>query len=126
VAALVPPPLAHRTRFHGVFAPNAKLRAQLAPFGAGQTSYYGRGVDCGQHIAPHEGLERLNPLVMQIVELRYFGGLKVSEVASLLKLDERPTDRDWAIVRARLKHRLELENLKLTRPIFHSLKIVHA
>ena len=25
-AALVPPPRAHLTRFHGVFAPNAKLR----------------------------------------------------------------------------------------------------
>jgi len=31
LAALVPPPRAHLTRFHGVFAPNAKLRAQLTP-----------------------------------------------------------------------------------------------
>ncbi|PKM10028.1 MAG: hypothetical protein CVV15_07215 [Gammaproteobacteria bacterium HGW-Gammaproteobacteria-5] len=29
LAALVPPPRAHLTRFHGVFAPNANLRAQL-------------------------------------------------------------------------------------------------
>ncbi len=34
LAALVPPPRAHLTRFHGVFAPNAKLRAQLTPSGA--------------------------------------------------------------------------------------------
>ncbi|WP_238157879.1 transposase [Klebsiella pneumoniae] len=27
LAALVPPPRAHLTRFHGVFAPNANLRA---------------------------------------------------------------------------------------------------
>ncbi len=33
LAALVPPPRAHLTRFHGVFAPNANLRAQVTPSG---------------------------------------------------------------------------------------------
>ena len=36
LAALVPPPRAHLTRFHGVFAPNAKWRAQLTPSGRGK------------------------------------------------------------------------------------------
>ena len=36
LAALVPPPRAHLTRFHGVFAPNAALRAQLTPSGRGK------------------------------------------------------------------------------------------
>ena len=36
LAALVPPSRAHLTRFHGVFAPNAKLRAQLTPSGRGK------------------------------------------------------------------------------------------
>jgi len=36
LAALVPPPRAHLTRLHGVFAPNAKLRAQLTPSGRGK------------------------------------------------------------------------------------------
>ena len=36
LAALVPPPSAHLTRFHGVFAPNANLRAQLTPSGRGK------------------------------------------------------------------------------------------
>jgi len=36
LAALVPPSRAHLTRFHGVFAPNAKLRAQLTPSGRGE------------------------------------------------------------------------------------------
>ena len=31
LAALVPPPRAHLNRFHGIFAPNATLRAQLTP-----------------------------------------------------------------------------------------------
>src|SRR5690606_20656343 len=36
LAALVPPPRAHLTRFHGIFAPNATLRAQLTPSGRGR------------------------------------------------------------------------------------------
>jgi hypothetical protein len=36
LAALVSPPRAHLTRFHGVFAPNANLRAQLTPSGRGK------------------------------------------------------------------------------------------
>ena len=36
LAALVPPPRAHLTRFHGIFAPNANLRAQLTPAGRGR------------------------------------------------------------------------------------------
>ena len=31
VAALVPPPRMHLTRFHGVFAPHSKLRAAVTP-----------------------------------------------------------------------------------------------
>jgi len=36
LAALVPPPRAHLTRFHGIFAPNAAFRAQLTPSGRGK------------------------------------------------------------------------------------------
>jgi hypothetical protein len=36
LAALVPPPRAHLTRFHGIFAPNAAQRAQLTPSGRGK------------------------------------------------------------------------------------------
>ena len=35
LAALVPPPRAHLTRFHGVFAPQAALRAAVTPAGRG-------------------------------------------------------------------------------------------
>jgi len=36
LAALIPPPRAHLTRFHGIFAPNANVRAQLTPSGRGR------------------------------------------------------------------------------------------
>jgi len=35
LAALVPPPRAHLTRYHGVFAPHAALRAAITPAGRG-------------------------------------------------------------------------------------------
>ncbi len=35
LAALVPPPRKHLTRFHGVFAPHAALRAAVTPAGRG-------------------------------------------------------------------------------------------
>jgi hypothetical protein len=34
--ALVPPPRVHLTRYHGVFAPHAALRAAITPAGRGQ------------------------------------------------------------------------------------------
>jgi Putative transposase len=33
LAALVPPPRVHLTRYHGVFAPNSRLRAEVTPAG---------------------------------------------------------------------------------------------
>lgn len=72
--------------------------------------HIGREIDTTSP-ALHEALaqlELLDPRMAQIVELRYFGGLEVSEVANLLELDERTVYRDWAMARAWLKHRLEL------------------
>lgn len=52
-------------------------------------------------------LARLDARMAQIVELRYFAGLEVSEVATLLGVDERTVYRDWAMARAWLRQRLE-------------------
>jgi RNA polymerase sigma-70 factor (ECF subfamily) len=35
-----------------------------------------------------------------VVELRYFGGLSVEEVASVLEVSEITVKRDWAMARA--------------------------
>lgn len=51
-------------------------------------------------------LARLDPRVAEVVELRCFGGLEVSEVAALLLLDERTVYRDWAMARAWLRQQL--------------------
>ena len=51
-------------------------------------------------------LAALDPRVAEVVELRCFGGLEVSEVAALLNLDERTVYRDWAMARAWLRQQL--------------------
>jgi len=51
-------------------------------------------------------LAQLDERMATMVELRYFVGLEVSEVARLMEIDERTVYRDWAMVRAWLKQRL--------------------
>lgn len=53
-----------------------------------------------------EALARLNPRMAQVVEMRYFVGLSVAEVAAVMALDERTVYRDWAAARAWLRERL--------------------
>lgn len=52
-------------------------------------------------------LAALEPRMAQVVELRYFIGLSVAEVAAMLEVEERTIYRDWAAARAWLKDRLQ-------------------
>ncbi|MGB2790093.1 MAG: ECF-type sigma factor [Dokdonella sp.] len=54
-----------------------------------------------------DAMAELDPRMAQIVELRYFVGLEVNEVARLLEVDERTVYRDWALARAWLRQRLD-------------------
>jgi RNA polymerase sigma factor (sigma-70 family) len=54
-------------------------------------------------LALDEALERLgtqDPRKSQIVELRYFGGLNVEEIAEFLKLSQRTVEREWNMAKA--------------------------
>ena len=51
-------------------------------------------------------LALLSPRQAQVVEMRYFAGLSVPEVATVLGLTPRSIDRDWAAARAWLRTRL--------------------
>jgi RNA polymerase sigma factor (TIGR02999 family) len=49
-----------------------------------------------------EGLTRLveeNPRQARVVELRYFGGLSVDEIARILDVSSRSVKRDWSLAR---------------------------
>jgi RNA polymerase sigma factor (TIGR02999 family) len=51
-------------------------------------------------------LARINPRQAMMVETRFFGGLKVPEIAELLKVSEATVLRDWRVARAWLAREL--------------------
>jgi RNA polymerase sigma factor (TIGR02999 family) len=51
-------------------------------------------------------LEELDPRQVRIVELRFFGGLTMEEVAKTLKLSLRTVESDWHMARAWLRREL--------------------
>ena len=51
-------------------------------------------------------LEQHNARQARVVELRYFGGLSVEEIASLLGIASRSVKRDWSLARIWLFHEL--------------------
>jgi RNA polymerase sigma factor (TIGR02999 family) len=51
-------------------------------------------------------LEKVNPRQAKVVELRYFAGLSVEEIAAILKISHRSVQRDWALARAWLFGRI--------------------
>ncbi|TDJ65680.1 MAG: hypothetical protein E2O39_17720 [Planctomycetota bacterium] len=53
-----------------------------------------------------EELSGVNAIQASVVELRYFGGLEVAEVASVLEVSKRTVERQWHAARAWLGHRL--------------------
>lgn len=65
---------------------------------------------CGPELlaldAALEELNRMHPRQAMMVESRFFGGLEVSEVASLLNVSEATILRDWRAAKAWLAHEL--------------------
>jgi RNA polymerase sigma factor (TIGR02999 family) len=51
-------------------------------------------------------LAAFDPRQARVVELRYFGGMSVEEVAETLKIHTNSVIRDWALAKAWLKRRL--------------------
>ena len=58
----------------------------------------GRRDSAEEILAVHEALDDLtavDPRLVQIIELRYFGGLTEAEIAQALDVTERTVRRDW-------------------------------
>jgi RNA polymerase sigma-70 factor (ECF subfamily) len=51
-------------------------------------------------------LARLDPRKVQVVEMRFFGGLDVNETAEVLKISPVTVKRDWRAARAWLYREL--------------------
>jgi RNA polymerase sigma-70 factor, ECF subfamily len=61
-------------------------------------------------LALHESLDRLfnlDPQLGRIVELRFFGGLTVEEVAEVLDSSPATIKRSWSMAKAWLRHEME-------------------
>lgn len=57
-------------------------------------------------------LEAINERQAQIVEMRFFGGLTVPEIARLLSIGTRSVDRDWRAAKAWLFRRMSDERVE--------------
>ncbi len=60
-------------------------------------------------LAVDEALEKLNaidPIQAKIVELRFYGGLTVAEVAEVLDMSKRKVEYEWEMIRAWLRREL--------------------
>ena len=60
-------------------------------------------------IAVHEALlafEAVDPRAARVVELRFFGGLEIDEIAELLVTSPATVKRDWTLARAWLRREL--------------------
>ncbi len=51
-------------------------------------------------------LAKLDPRQARIVELRYFGGLKIEEIATVLRISDRTVRREWQMAKAWLFQRV--------------------
>ena len=74
-----------------------------------QGSPLGRDLDPAQFLALHTALEKLALLdarQARVVELRFFAGLTMSEVAEALGVSKRTADDDWAKARSWLEQEL--------------------
>jgi RNA polymerase sigma factor (TIGR02999 family) len=64
----------------------------------------------GEVLAVHEALqsfEKVDPRAAKVVELKFFGGLEIEEIAELLNLGSATVKRDWALARAWLHRELQ-------------------
>lgn len=53
-------------------------------------------------------LAALDPRQARVVELRYFGGMTVEEVAKVLGVSPKTVKRDWSVARAWLRREMDL------------------
>jgi RNA polymerase sigma factor (TIGR02999 family) len=53
-------------------------------------------------------LTEIDPRRARVVELRFFGGLTIEEIAEFMGVGARTVDRDWRVARAWLRRELDL------------------
>lgn len=59
-----------------------------------------------------EAFERIEPLKAQVVKLKFFGGMTISEIASVMNLSSASIERHWAYAKVWLYQRMNSEESK--------------
>ena len=92
----------HRTEKRGGDQTKVEFVEALAPSGT-------RSLDIIALDDALKDLAQLNPQHSQIVELRFFGGMKTEEVAEVLDVSPRTVQREWRMARAWLRRHIFAE-----------------
>ncbi|WP_164884972.1 ECF-type sigma factor [Rubrivivax rivuli] len=93
---------------HAVAHRAAKREAELQVLNTTLVDRHALGVQADV-VAVHEALlalEQQDPRAAQVVELKFFGGLDVDEIAQALDISRATVKRDWALARAWLRREL--------------------
>ena len=93
-------------------ARTAQKRGGNQPFITLNTSAHGHEAKSEEVLRLDRALEELatkDPVLFQIVELRFFGGLQQSEIAEIIGKSERTVKREWAVARAWLARELRAD-----------------
>lgn len=93
---------------HAIAKRAAKREAALEPLSTTLVDRQGPAVD-RDVVAVHEALlafEAVDPRAAKVVELRFFGGLEIDEVAQALNISTATVKRDWTVARAWLRREL--------------------
>ena len=72
--------------------------------------YDQRNIDVTAVDAALKDLESLDPRQGQIVELRFFGGLTVAEIAAVMEISAATVKREWALAKIWLRRELANES----------------
>ena len=80
----------------------AKRGANTESIAFDESAYpvFDRGLDAARLDDALTTLEELDPVQARVVELRFFGGLTVKEVAETLSLSDRTVIRQWGLAKA--------------------------
>jgi len=90
---------------HAIAKRAAKREAELEPLSTTLVDRQGPALD-RDVVAVHEALlafEAVDPRAAKVVELRFFGGLEIDEVAQALDISTATVKRDWTVAKAWLR-----------------------
>lgn len=93
---------------HAIAKQAAKREAELVSLNLTEAEEIGQSVN-SEVLQVHEALlafEQIDARAAKVVELKFFGGLEIDEIAELLAISPATVKRDWAMARAWLHREL--------------------